>query len=101
MAIYFPLFFVLLQSNFLRKYFSYVVTRSDFINLSAFAWLIFFQFHHEALLSVALEHGLVTFITLCISKLGAGSKLKHYIKFIFWSEQNNNKFKNAPNNWIS
>ncbi|XP_078375377.1 protein ELYS-like isoform X3 [Oculina patagonica] len=31
------------------------------------------SFHHEALLSVALEHGLVTFITMCIQKLGAGN----------------------------
>ncbi|RMX53817.1 hypothetical protein pdam_00000467 [Pocillopora damicornis] len=30
-------------------------------------------FHYEALLSVALEHGLVTFITLCIQKLGTGN----------------------------
>ncbi|KAJ7394682.1 Protein ELYS [Desmophyllum pertusum] len=31
------------------------------------------SFHHKALFSVALEHGLVTFITLCIQKLGAGN----------------------------
>lgn len=32
-----------------------------------------FQFHLEAVLSVALEHGLVTFIVSCVQKLGAGS----------------------------
>lgn len=31
------------------------------------------SFHYEALLSIALEHGLVTFITLCIKKLGTGN----------------------------
>lgn len=47
----------------------------------------FFQFHYEALLSVALEHGLVTFITLCIQKLGTGSKLNNLFKFISWHEE--------------
>ena len=39
-----------------------------------FSGIILLQFHIEAVFSVALEHGLLTFIISCIQKLGAGSK---------------------------